>query len=57
MDKCPQSLVSFHQETKTIDLEIISSVDSIDYCAIISIQVDNFNIIYQDVQTFFEQSE
>ena len=54
MNNCPQAMIIFCTENKHIELKIISSVDSIEYCAATFISINDFDLLFGYVQTFWE---
>ena len=54
MDNCQQSMVIFCSENKHVELKIMSSVDSIDYCAATIIKIADFDLLFRYVQSFWE---
>ena len=54
MNNCPQSIVTFRPENKHIELKIVSSVDSIPYCAALTIEIQDFDRLFSYVQTFWD---
>ena len=54
LDEAPHAIICFDMEERSVTLRMMSTVDNVEYCAAIQIEISDFAYLYDSISSFYD---